>query len=294
MKSIANVTLLWVFGFLTFGALEGALEGAWAADADSLRVMSFNILCSKWEGRRDLVIAEIKECDPLLLGVQEATAPQMDDLCEALDDYAYVGVGRDDGVRGGEFSAVFYKKAALELLDSGTFWLSETPEKAGSQGWDAACKRIVSWGKFRCGKSGRTFVYANTHFDHRGETARVESAKLVVARAAELTDNGQTPFFISGDFNCNKKTEAYKILSSGFDDKAGFADSFETATKRVAPVARTYNALGRVPADRQDEHIDFIFVNDKVEVENFVINPDLRDGQHPSDHNSIYADLKLK
>lgn len=264
------------------------------ADDGSIRVMSFNILCSKWDGRRDLVIDEINECDPLLLGVQEATAPQMDDLCKALSDYAFVGVGRDDGERGGEFSAVFYKKAAFELLDSGTFWLSETPEQAGSQGWDAACKRVVSWGKFRCKKSGKTFVYANTHFDHRGETARVESAKLVVTRAAELTDHGNTPFFISGDFNCNNTTEAYKILTKGLDGQGGFADSFETALECVAPVKRTYNDFGHVSAESATEHIDFIFVNDKVAVEKFVISPDLRNGQHPSDHNSIYADLRLK
>ena len=283
--------------FILFAILAAAfsfLPGAARADDGSFRVMSFNILCAKWEGRCDLVIEEIKECTPLLFGVQEATAPQMDDLCAAFGDYAYVGVGRDDGARGGEFSAVFYQKEKLELLDSGTFWLSETPKEAGSQGWDAACKRVVSWGKFKCRQSGKIFVYANTHFDHRGETARIESAKLVVRRAAELSDNGAIPFFISGDFNCNKASEAYQILTQGTDGGAGLIDSFETAKEKVAPVQRTYHGFGKIPAENDSAHIDFIFVNDKVTVEKFVINPDLRDGKHPSDHNSIYAELKIR
>lgn len=284
----AVMTLFGLFGVFAVCA------ASFAAESEAFRVMSFNIRCiaadgeNHWDNRKETLLAEITEMDPLVLGVQEATPDQMDFLTENLSEYAPVGVGRDDGKRSGEFSAIFYKKENLELLDSATFWLSETPEQAGSRGWDAACNRVVTWGKFRCKASGSVFVYANTHFDHRGETARTESAKLVVKRAAELTDNGALPFFISGDFNCSNKTEAYKILT------AEFADSFVTAKECVAPVKRTYHGYGKIAPDQFDARIDFIFVNDKAAVEKFQINPDLRDGRFPSDHNSIVATLILK
>jgi len=271
-----------------------------AAEEGIFRVMSFNILTSfdgkanDWDGRKDLVAAEIKEVDPLLFGVQEATQYEMDDLCTAFPEYAFIGVGRDDGKQGGEYCAVFYKKDNLEVKDSGTFWLSETPDEPGTRGWDAACKRVVSWGKFYCPVCKKTFVYANTHFDHISEAARVASAKLVLERADILTEGGKLPFFISGDFNCNMKSEAYGMLTTGFDKYKGFSDTFKTAEKVTAPVARTWNDMGNIPTDDEDLHIDFIFINDQVEAKAFQINNDLRDGQYPSDHNSIFAELKLK
>lgn len=289
-----NIVLSFAFLFAACAVL--AAEDS-AANV-SLRVMSFNIRCmandgeNHWDKRKETLVEEIREVNPALLGVQEAEALQMDYLTEKLLEYAFIGVGRDDGARGGEFSAVFYKKENFDLLDSGTFWLSETPEKAGSKGWDAACMRVVSWGKFRDKISGKTFVYANTHFDHRGETARRESAKLVLTRAESLSENGRLPFFISGDFNSNDKSEVYKILTGGFEDKSGLTDSMKAAPDVTANAKGTYNGFGSVEPSAEGV-IDYIFVSAQVEPQAFVVSPALRNGRHPSDHTSIYATLNF-
>ena len=269
-----------------------------AAESEAFRVMSFNILCDESEGvtgwghRRETVIDEIRAHDPLLLGVQEATPGEMDYLSEKLPEYASIGVARDDGARRGEFSALFYKKESLELLDSGTFWLSEHPERPGVKGWDAACCRIVTWGKFKCKKSGREFACANTHFDHIGQTARRESAKLLLAKAAELT-KGELPFFVSGDFNADDTTDVYKILTGGYDNFSGLTDAGKIAPERIAPVKRTYHEFGLYPPDK-DGVIDYVFINEKVAVQKYEIGADKRNGRYPSDHNSLTVTLKFK
>ena len=132
-------------------------------------------------------------------GVQEATLTQMKDLEVGLPGYNYVVVGRDDGSTKGEFSAIFYKRGELKVLQEDTFWLSETPEKV-SVGWDAALPRICTYAQFELTSSKRTFWHFNTHFDHIGETARAESAKFIVSKIADLVSFGDV-VVLSGDFN---------------------------------------------------------------------------------------------
>ena len=134
-----------------------------ADDDGQFKVMSFNMRLATtadgdnaWDFRKETFVEVVKESDPLLLGVQEALWVQMEYLDGALDGYKWIGVGRDDGEKKGEFMAIFYKEDAVELLDSGTFWLSQTPDQPG-KGWDAACCRTVTWGKFRCKKSDKEF-----------------------------------------------------------------------------------------------------------------------------------------
>lgn len=289
--------------FLTaFTVLAAAIMGLPVSRADegaTFRVMSFNILCAStpeqndWSSRRQLVIDEIKEVDPLLFGLQEPTAFQMDAITAAFPEYAFVGVARDDGKRAGEFSPVFYKKDCFELLDSGTFWLSETPDVPGSRGWDAACKRVVSWAKLRCKKSGKTLVFADTHFDHISDEARQHSAQLVLERMYPITEQWSLPFFITGDFNCNSSSKGYKTLTGGTDEIPALIDTAVIAKEKVSDVKRTWNDRGEVPADNEKMYIDFIFVDGKIEVEKFVVCPDTRGGEYPSDHNAIYAEVKI-
>ena len=270
-----------------------------ADDGGTFRVMSYNIKCAgsaednNWSVRLPLVVDQIKEVDPLLFGLQEPTAFQMDGIAAALPEYDFVGVARDDGKRKGEFSPVFYKKDYFELLDSGTFWLSETPEVPGSRGWDAACNRVVSWAKLRCKKSGKTLVFADTHFDHISDEARQNSAKLVMERMYPITEQWSLPFFITGDFNCDSSSKGYKTLTGGTDEIPALIDSAKIAKETIADVKRTWNDLGQVPADQENCYIDFIFVDGKVEVEKFVVCPDTRDGKYPSDHNAIWAEVKI-
>jgi len=118
----------------------------------SLKVMTYNIRyhnhsdgVNGWNKRKEKVVELILKNNPDVLGIQEALHSQMKDLCKLLKDYAYVGVGRDDGKEKGEYVAIFYKKSRLKVVKSGSFWLSETPETPGSMGWDAACTRMATW-----------------------------------------------------------------------------------------------------------------------------------------------------
>ena len=274
---------------------------ATAADDDGqFRVMSFNMRLATtadgdnaWEFRKETFVEVVKENDPLLLGVQEALWTQMEYLDGALEGYKWIGVGRDDGEKKGEFMSIFYKEDAVELLDSGTFWLSQTPDKPG-KGWDAMCCRTVTWGKFRCKKSGKEFVYANTHLDHVGTIARKKGAQLVLERSWELTNHGELPFFVSGDFNVTKESEAYKTITGGTDDIPGLVDTNMVAKEHDIAQPYTFHNWGRVPADK-GAIIDFIFVNDKVNVEKFKINPlKHSNGRYASDHVSVVATLSFK
>ncbi|MDO5309066.1 MAG: endonuclease/exonuclease/phosphatase family protein [Planctomycetia bacterium] len=297
-KSILAIFTLGILALCAYGLTARADDSA--SDDGQFRVMSFNIRLRTtadgdniWDNRKETLVDVVKQSDPLLLGVQEALPEQMDYLNEALSDYTSIGVGRDDGVRAGECMAIFYKTDALELLDSGTFWLSKTPEKPG-KGWDAACNRTVTWGKFRCKKSGKELVYANTHLDHVGTIARKEGAKLVLRRMDELTNHGELPFFISGDFNVNDKSEAYVTITQGLDGIPGLIDTNKVAKEREAAQEYTFHSWGKVQPEN-GQIIDFIFVNDRVNVEKFKINPlKHTNGRYASDHVSIVATLSLK
>ncbi len=288
------------FGVLTavmcvFAALNTTVK---ADDECEFRVMSFNIRCAtsadgdnNWEFRCNTLLDVIKECDPLLLGVQEALPNQMAFLKENLSDYQAIGVGRDDGKEKGECMAIFFKKDMVDLLDSGTFWLSKTPDTP-SKGWDAACFRTVTWGKFKCKKTGKEFCYANTHLDHVGTIARSQGAKLILRRMNEVT-KGELPFFVSGDFNITDQFDAYISITEGVDDIPGLRDSNKVAKEREAAQEYTFHNWGKVPADK-GEVIDYIFVNDKVDVKKFKINPlKHSDGRYASDHVSIVATLGI-
>ena len=294
MKLLKSVVLFALVACLgAFAKAEDASDGAF-------RVMSFNMRLATpadgentWANRKETFVDVVKENDPLLLGVQEALWVQMEYLDKALEGYKWYGIGRDDGKKAGEFMAIFYKEDALELLDKGTFWISQTPDKPGL-GWDAACNRTVTWCKFRCKKSGKEFVYANTHLDHKGTIARKKGMELVLHRQYELSNKGELPFFISGDINVNNKSEAYKAATTGIDGIPALIDACVAAKERDFAQPYTFHNWNKVPAEN-GEIIDFIFVNDKVDVQKFKINPIVHsDGKMASDHVSVVATISLK
>ena len=190
-----------------------------------IAVLSYNIRYNSsgdgldlWDLRKTELVDQIKQLDPMSFGVQEATLTQMKDLEAGLPDYDYVGVGRDDGATKGEFSAIFYKRSELKVLQDDTFWLSETPEKL-SVGWDAALPRICTYAKFELISSKKRFWHFNTHFDHIGETARVESAKLIVSKITALVGDGEG-LVLSGDFNAEPHKEPILFLNHSYEDPA--------------------------------------------------------------------------
>lgn len=194
---------------------------------NEIKVMSFNVLVSQndnvnnWGQRKVAALNMLNEEKPTILGLQEATLPQVNYLAENLPQYGWVGVGREDGLNSGEFMAIFYLKDEIELLDSGTFWLSETPDEP-SMGWDAACKRTCTWTKLKMKKTGTEFAYLNTHLDHVGKQAQRNGLALMVERCAQIVPKGMTAF-VTADFNATTDDPIFEPL------KADMLDARETA-----------------------------------------------------------------
>lgn len=185
-----------------------------------IKVISYNIRYSqandgenRWENRKHASVAMVEALKPDVLGVQEALSDQMDYLGENLPGYSYVGVGRDDGDRKGEYAAVFYNNKRFEALDEGCFWLSETPDEV-SRGWDAACNRTVAWVRLKHRKGNGEFFVFNTHLDHKGKVARRESIVLLANRINEIA--GEYPVFITGDFNMTPDDSRLELLLGRF------------------------------------------------------------------------------
>ena len=225
------------------------------------KIISFNVRYSsapeidgdnRWELRRDASVKMVAKHKPLVMGLQEACPDQIDFLDLNLTGYKHIGVGRDDGKRAGEMMAIYYDTTRLTLLDSGTFWLSETPEKV-SLGWDAACNRTCTWGHFKVNDTGFEFLYFNTHLDHLGSQARKNSIKLIVDKMTELNPDN-VPVFLSGDFNSTTDDPIFDPL------KASLKDAREVSA--ISDKIITYNGFGTVtdnPNTRKEWVIDHIF-----------------------------------
>ncbi|MBP3383328.1 MAG: endonuclease/exonuclease/phosphatase family protein [Tidjanibacter sp.] len=188
-----------------------------------IKVISYNIrLAHKndgenyWENRKHASVNMIRTEEPTIIGLQELLKSQLDYLTKELTEYAFIGVGRDNGVEAGEFMAIFYRTEDVDLLDWGTFWLSQTPE-VPSRGWDAMCRRTCTWAKFRHKATGKTFMHFNTHLDHVGNVARREGLRLIVERMGYMVDH-TTPTFLTGDFNIPTDNEAFEMLTPTLQD----------------------------------------------------------------------------
>lgn len=255
-----------------------------------LNVMSFNMRYdnpedgeNNWQYRRERVARVIAANDVDLFGAQELLVGQLNDLKGLLPGYAEVGVGREDGAEAGEFNPVFYRTDRFELLDWGTFWLSETPEEAGSKGWDGACERLATWTVLR-DRDGRELFFINTHLDHMGEVARREGVSLLLGRIDSLS--GGRPVVLTGDFNATPDSEVIAHV---------LADGRMRHTRDVADVREgaswSFADYGSIPeADRQ--LIDYVFVNDGLDVPMYRVLPDTLDGGYLSDHAPVLVKLQ--
>ncbi len=217
-----------------------------------------------WDVRKGVVAQLLRYHEFDIFGIQEGFYGQLQDLKELLPGYDYVGVGRDDGKQAGEYSAVFYCTEKYEVLDSGNFWLSETPEKPGL-GWDAACVRICTWAHFRSRETGFEFLFFNLHMDHVGTVARVESAKLVQKKMKEF--GSKLPAILTGDFNIDQNHPSFKeIIESGM-----LKDSYEYAELKYA-LNGTFNAFR--PNNFTESRIDHVLVSPSFEVKKYGVLTD--------------------
>lgn len=265
--------------------------GLGSALAQQMRVATYNIrqkndhdIGNMWNERRDAVANLIKFHNFEIFGIQEAFIDQVKDLQDRLPDFKSIGVGRDDGAEKGEHSSIFYNKNRFEAIKSGTFWLSATDTKHPNKGWDAALPRICTWAVLKDKKSGKSFIFMNTHFDHVGVEARKESAKLILAKAKELA--GNFPLILTGDFNVDEHNEAYFTLANS----KTVVDSYAVSPRIYEP-SSSFNGWGK--NIKRKERIDHIFVVPKTKVSNYAILTDTYQGKFPSDHFPVMVDLSL-
>lgn len=279
---------LFLFSMLFFATFTAQSQPA----KGSLRVMTYNIRLdiasdgeNQWQYRAERVVGLIRYHQPDLLGVQEALPNQVQELAEALPQYAWYGAGRDDGKEKGEYSAIFYNKARFALQDSGTFWLSPNPYKP-SKGWDAAYPRVCSWVKLKDQQTGREFYHFNTHFDHEGVQARENSALLLQEKVKAIA--GTAPVVLTGDFNTTENSRAFILLTRN----SPLADA------RQLSQSGHYGPLGTFStfdvAHEMGKLIDFIFVTEHFQVLQHAILSDAQGGRYPSDHLPVIAVLALK
>lgn len=254
--------------------------------ANYINVMSFNIRYNNtndgvnaWPNRKDNVKALVKFHDADILCVQEALALQVDQLSENTN-YERVGVGRNDGKLGGEFTAIYFDKDRFKKKDGGTFWLSETPD-VPSKGWDAAIIRICTWVKLHDKWNKKDFIVFNTHYDHVGVQARIEAAKLIKKKIMEIAPT--LPVILTGDLNVTPETEAIATL------KTFLTDTKEASIEPAYGPEGTFNGF-KFNAKLQDR-IDYIFINKGFKVQKYASLTDSKDQKYPSDHLPIMARL---
>ena len=254
---------------------------------ETLRIMSYNIRCGDVNGvdvpdRIGIAVRQIKEVMPDSLGIQEATAEWMQALNRQLPLYDWVGIERDAGqspMKSGESCPIFYLKEKLQLIDSGNFWVSETPD-VPSFGPGAACKRICTWAKFRDRLTGKVFVHVNSHYDHISEEARVQGALIVTQFIA--SHFAGLPIVFTADMNTTNEGEAYAVMTQTLADARFTAEDVKTFG--------TFHA-GKNPADRADYYIDFVLYSDGFHAAAYRTVTKGVDGRFTSDHFPIYADL---
>ncbi|MEN9554012.1 MAG: hypothetical protein RLZZ232_298 [Planctomycetota bacterium] len=257
--------------------------------AAELRVMSFNIRygtandgADAWPRRRQLVVQTIRQFDPDLLGTQETLPFQATYLTQELSGYQYLGWSRDESAQG-EQCGLLVRSARFEVLESGQFWLSERPDEKFSRSWDAALPRVATWARLReRSDQAKPFVFINTHFDHRGEEARRQSALVLRERLLKIA--GEQPVILTGDFNCGETSPPYTTLLEG----GGLRDTWlQSATNRTAESGTFHGFSGKAGAER----IDWILVSPAWGVRSATIDRTNADGRYPSDHFPVTAVL---
>lgn len=237
-----------------------------------------------WTNRKSSLIEQIRLNKPDILGIQEALPNQIADLALALPKYAYVGVGRDPN-NTGEGVPIFFNKGHFEVLESSTFWLSETPSEP-SIGWDAAMNRICVYALFEAVDNKHKFWVFNCHFDHQGEKAKAESARLVLAIMQRMNVKGY-PIVLMGDFNSTPLSVPIGLIKEKMDDSLDIS-----LTEPIGPAGTFSGFYSEQPVSNR---IDYIFSDKAFQVEvlshKALQNP--TEGRYPSDHLPVLVKIRF-
>lgn len=261
-----------------------------------LNVMTFNIRLdvpsdslNSWQYRKENAAEMVRMNDVDILGMQEVLLNQMNDLKERLPQYTAIGVGREDGADKGEFSPIFYKKDRFSAIESGTFWVSETPELAGSKGWDASYIRVATWAILKEKATGKEIFAINTHLDNDGLIARKEGGNLLLKKAEELGKG--LPIVLTGDFNDTPQSEAIKNITDA--SKTNHLLDSKTIALKTSGTDWTFHNFGRL-AESERPLIDYIFVSKQIKVQDYAVLPDTLNGTFVSDHKPVLSKIIIE
>ena len=244
-------------------------------------IISYNIrydnnwdIENSWKIRRNKISQILVQYSPSIIGIQEGLLNQVQYIDSSLIDYDYVGVGRDDGKKKGEFCAIYFDTTRYVLLKNSTFWLSETPDTI-SVGWDAALERICTYGLFKDRITKEEFWVFNTHFDHIGVVAREKSSELILKRINKI-NRQSLPIILMGDFNSIPNSSPVKEI------KTELSDALQISLEKLQGPRGTFNGFNEdLPIEKR---IDYIFTNNLKVLSYTHINDRLNNNRHISDH----------
>jgi len=272
-------------------------SSAQAANTSELTVVTYNIRYANpndgenvWPNRREAMVRYLREKNADIIGLQEVEPLQRAWLAEQLTEFSWYGVGRNAAHDEGEGTPVFYRRDRFELVDQGTFWLSTTPEIAGSKGWDAALPRVASWVRLRDRRSGRELLAVNTHFDHMGPEARLQSGHLLTTKVAALAGVAHLPVILTGDFNARPDSAPYAAVTKPANAALALIDAQHISRTPHQGGDSSSNAFKAISPGAK---IDYIFVRDVAAVLSHRIEDPRIDGRFVSDHQPIVAEILI-
>jgi len=263
-----------------------------AAEAKPLRVLTYNLRYitsgdtgdRAWTARRDQAAELIKNDSADIVGIQEGLPQMMDDLADRLSGYVAIGVGREDGIDKGEYAAILVRADRFRVQESGTFWLSDTPEICGSCTWGNTVTRICTWAKLYDRETKKTFHFFNTHLDHASPEARQKGTELILSRIA--AHKGMGPVILTGDFNAVESDPLHVAIKA-----AGFGDVWRSLNASTPPEeSGTFNQFTGV---KDGSRIDYIYSTSDLKGLESVIIRSSKNGVYPSDHFPVRATLDL-
>ncbi len=260
----------------------------------AVRVLSFNIRYINsgdtaertWLARRDQVGQVIREDKADVIGLQEAFRSMLDDIAMRVPGYEQIGIGREDGKTTGEYAAILVRKDRFDVVESGTFWLSDTPDVPNSMTWKNRVTRICTWGKLQERATRRVLYFYNTHLDHESQEAREKGVDQILAHHAAREP--QAPVIITGDFNAGEDNPAVAKIKNS---PRRMVDTWRELNVAVPPTGSGTMSLftGRLDTAK----IDYVFVPAGTRIIDAEIIRRNRDGVYPSDHYPVRASVEF-